>query len=156
SKLSMVLPGGSRASGEMTLDAAASALGHLMLGERGQKARRRPPLLIGLGSQRGPDLLGGGQPQLGKQQHDTRGIDWVSRPHATSPNRTVPSSSYKCNGANSTVISGMAAGSGANRRARRSRSGTLPASSSASMISASSASQARSWASTSNPTTVRH
>ena len=88
-----------------------------MLGERAQKARRRPALLIGLGGQRGPDLLGGGQPQLGKQQLDTRGIDWVGR---------------------------------------RSGSGSLPASSSASMISASSASQARSWASASNPTTVRH
>jgi hypothetical protein len=74
----------------MTLDAAASALGHLMLGERGQKARRRRALLIRLG-QRGPDLFGGGQPQLGKQQLDARGIaryrsdrppsSGVSQPH---------------------------------------------------------------------------
>ena len=45
--------------GEMTLDAAANAFGHLVLGERGQKARGRPAFLVGLGSQRRPDVFDG-------------------------------------------------------------------------------------------------
>ena len=56
----------------MALDAAATALGPLMLGGRSQKARR-PAVLVGLGGGRGPDLLGGGQAQFGKQQLDASG-----------------------------------------------------------------------------------
>src|SRR5260370_32815055 len=49
-------------------------------------------------------------------------------------------------------MSGKAAASGAKRRHKASRSGSLPASRSASMIAASSPSQARSWASANSPT----
>ena len=59
-----------------------------MLGERSQEAGRRPALIVGLGSQRGPDLFDSGQPQLGKQQLDARGYRsgrppscGISRPH---------------------------------------------------------------------------
>ena len=40
---------------EMTLDAAAGAFGHLVLGERGQKAGGRPALLVGSGGKVRPD-----------------------------------------------------------------------------------------------------
>ena len=79
--------------GEMAFDAAATALGHLVLGEGGQEARCRPAFLVGLGGERGPDLFDGGQAQLGQQQLDAGGVDRVGRFHAASPNRTVPSSS---------------------------------------------------------------
>jgi hypothetical protein len=49
----------------MAFDASAAALGHFMLGERGEKARRRPSLLVGRCGQRGPDLFDGGQAQFG-------------------------------------------------------------------------------------------
>ena len=61
--------------GKMTLDTPAAALGHLVLGQGGKEARRRPSLLVGLGGNRRPDLLDGGQPQLGEKQFDAGGID---------------------------------------------------------------------------------
>ncbi len=79
--------------GEMAFDAAASALGHLMLGQRGKETRRRPSFLVGLGGEVGPDQLDGGQPQLGQEQRDAGGVDGIGRLHAALPTRTVPSSS---------------------------------------------------------------
>jgi hypothetical protein len=89
--------------GKMAFDAAASALGHLMLGQRGKEARRRPSLLVGLGGEIGPDQLDGGKPQLGQEQLDAGGVDGIGRLHAAPPSsrvseasqrgRTVPSSS---------------------------------------------------------------
>jgi hypothetical protein len=77
----------------MAFDAAARALGDLMLRERGQEARRWPALLVGLGGECGSDLFDGGQAQLGEQQLDAGDVDGIGGPHAASPNRTVPSSS---------------------------------------------------------------
>src|SRR5207244_6253549 len=54
--------------GEMAFEAAAPALGNLMLSQCCQKSSGRPAFLVGLGSKRGPDLFDGGQPQLGKEQ----------------------------------------------------------------------------------------
>jgi hypothetical protein len=51
--------------GEMAFEAAAAALGNLMFGQCCQEASRRPAFLVGLSGERGPDLLDGGQPQLG-------------------------------------------------------------------------------------------
>ena len=45
----------------MAFETATRALGDLMFGQRGQKARRRPAFLVGLGGERGPDLFEGGQ-----------------------------------------------------------------------------------------------
>ena len=59
SKVSRVFPGGSRASARWR-SRAAGALGNLMLGQGGQKTRRRPAFLVGLDGKRGPDLLDGG------------------------------------------------------------------------------------------------
>ena len=42
------LAGGQSRLGKMPLDAAAAAVGHLVLGERGQEAGRRPAFLVGL------------------------------------------------------------------------------------------------------------
>jgi hypothetical protein len=81
--------------GEVTFEMAAAALGHLVLGQRGQKAGRRPAFLVGLGSELGPDLLDAGQVQLGQQQCDAGGVDRIGRLHAAPPigAPTAPSSS---------------------------------------------------------------
>ena len=54
--------------GEMALDAAAAALGDLVLGERGEEAGGGPALLVGLLGELGPDQLDGGQAQLGEEE----------------------------------------------------------------------------------------
>ena len=77
----------------MTFDAAPGALGHLVLGEGGQEAGRRPSFLVGLGGKVGPDQLDRGEPQFGQKQLDAGGVDGIGRPHAAPPARTVPSSS---------------------------------------------------------------
>src|SRR4029078_11301698 len=79
--------------GEVTFDATPTALGHLVLGKGGQKPCRRPALLVGLGSDIGPNLLNRGQAQFGEQQFDAGSIDGRGALHATPPARTVPSSS---------------------------------------------------------------
>ena len=71
--------------GEVTLDAAATAIGDLVLGERGQEASSRPAFLVGLLGELGPHQLDGGQAQVGEQQLDARGIDRIGRLHATPP-----------------------------------------------------------------------
>ena len=125
--------------GEMAFDAAAAALGHLVLGESGEEACGRPAFLVGLGGELGPDQLDGGQPQLGEEQREAGGVDGIGRLHAASiapaGHRPVDGAEFvvRMSGTSSTVMSGMAAGSGAKRSRRRSRSGSLPASSSASM-----------------------
>jgi hypothetical protein len=58
----------------MTFEATAAALGNLMFGQCRQKACRRPAFLIGLGGERGPDLLDGGQSQLGEEQLDAGSV----------------------------------------------------------------------------------
>ena len=82
----------------MAFDAATAALGHLMLGQGGKEAGRRPALLVGLSGEVGPDLLDGGKSQLGEEQRETGGVDRIGRLHAAPPSawsrgRTVPSSS---------------------------------------------------------------
>ena len=79
--------------GKMAFDTAPSALGHLMLGERGKEASRRLAFLVGLGGEVGPDQFDGGKSQLGEEQLDAGGVDGIGRPHAALPARTVPSSS---------------------------------------------------------------
>jgi hypothetical protein len=75
---------------EMTLDAAAAALGHLVLGESGEEAGGGPALLVRLRGDIGPDELDGGQSQLGQEQFDPRGVNGIARLHAASPRPTVP------------------------------------------------------------------
>ena len=77
------LAGGQPRLGEMPFDAAAAALGHLVLGERRQEAGRRPAFLVGLLGELGPDQLDGRQAQLAQQELDAGGIDGVGRRHAT-------------------------------------------------------------------------
>lgn len=77
----------------MTFDAASGALGHLMLGEGGQEAGRRPSFLVGLGGKVGPDQLDRRQAQFGQKQLDAGGVDGIGGLHAALPARTVPSSS---------------------------------------------------------------
>ena len=69
----------------MAFDAAATALGDLVLGECGQEASGRPAFLVGLFGECGPDLFDGGQTQLGEQQLDAGGIDGIGRFHAAPP-----------------------------------------------------------------------
>ena len=63
--------------GEVTLEAPASALGDLLLGEGGEESRGGPPFLIGALGQRLPDGLDGGQAQLGEHEVDLRGIHFA-------------------------------------------------------------------------------
>ncbi len=84
--------------GKMALDAAASALGHLVLGKRREEAGCRPSFLVGLGGELGPHQLDRGQAQFGQKQLDAGGVDGVGGLHAAPPDtwikgRTVPSSS---------------------------------------------------------------
>ena len=53
---------------EMTLDAAAGEVGHLVLGERGQEAGGRPALLVGSCGEVRPDELDRGQAEIGEGQ----------------------------------------------------------------------------------------
>ena len=58
---------GQLGAGEMPLDAAATAIGDLVLGECREKAGGWPTLLVRTGGQIGPHQLHGGQAQLGEQ-----------------------------------------------------------------------------------------
>ena len=78
---------------EMTLDPATGPFGHLVLGERGQKACGRPALLVGSCGKVRPDELDRGQAEIGKGQAEAGGVDRVGGLHAAAPGRTVPSSS---------------------------------------------------------------
>jgi hypothetical protein len=64
-----------------------------MFGQGGQETSRRPALLVGLGSQRGPDLLEGGQAQLGEEQLDASGVAGIGGLHAAPTGWTVLNSS---------------------------------------------------------------
>ena len=75
---------------KVTLDTAATAIGDLVLGERGKEASCRPAFLVGLLGELGPHQLDGGQAQVGEQQLDTRRVDRTGRFHATPPSRTGP------------------------------------------------------------------
>src|ERR1700738_1685991 len=105
----------------MAFEASAAALGNLMFGQRCQETSGRPALLVGLGGERDPDLLdggqpelgeeavgggggggdgerhpgllGGGQPQLGEEQLDAGGVAGIGRSHAAPTSWTVLSSS---------------------------------------------------------------
>jgi hypothetical protein len=66
----------------MAFETAAAALGNLMFGQGGQETSGRPAFLVGLGGERGPDLLDGGQPLLGEEQLDAGGIGGIGRSHA--------------------------------------------------------------------------
>ena len=74
--------------GQVTLDAAATAIGDLVLGERRQEASGRPTFLVGLLGELGPHQFDGGQAQVGEQQLDARSVDRIGRLHATPPSRT--------------------------------------------------------------------
>ena len=69
------LAGGQAGLGHMPLDAAAAAVGELVLGEGCQEAGRGPALLVGLRGEFGPDRLDARQAQFGQQQFDARGVD---------------------------------------------------------------------------------
>ena len=119
--------------GEMTFDAAAAALGDLMLGQGGEETGGRPAFLVGLAGEIDPQTADGGQPQLGQDQLDPGGVAWIGRGHTAPAGRTVASSSSALSGTSATVTCGMLAASGAKRRRIGSSSGSLPASSSAPM-----------------------
>jgi hypothetical protein len=79
--------------GEMAFEAAPSALRNLKLGQGGQETPRRPAFLVGLSGERGPDLLDGGQAQLGEEQLNAGSVAGIGCSHAVPPSRTVLSSS---------------------------------------------------------------
>src|SRR5882762_2092141 len=79
--------------GEMAFEAAAAALGNLMFGQCCQETSGRPAFLVGLGSERGPDLLDGREAQLGKEQLDAGGVAGIGRSHAAPTSWTMLSSS---------------------------------------------------------------
>src|SRR5438874_6085593 len=90
--------------GQMAFEAAAGALGNLMFGQCRQETSGRPAFLVGLGSERGPDLCDSGQPQLGKELLDACGVAGIGRSHAAPTHWTVLSSSLRCRCATSTVM----------------------------------------------------
>ena len=94
SKVASVLPAGNRALGEMPLDAAAAAVGHLVLGERREEAGGRPALLVGLRGELGPHQLDAGQAQLAQQQFDAGGVDGVVARHAATSRLEVGSTTW--------------------------------------------------------------
>ena len=86
--MAMLSFGGIDAEGgpqQVPLDAAATAIGDLVLGERRQEASCRPAFLVGLLGELGPHQLDGGQAQVGEQELDARGVDrcWSSSCHAS-------------------------------------------------------------------------
>src|SRR5258708_34187665 len=112
----------------MACEAPAAALGNLMFGQRCQETSGRPAFLVGLGGERDPDLLDGGQPQLGEEQLDAGGVAGIGRSHAAPTSWTVLSSSLRCRGATSPVMSGMAGGLVAEHRPSVAVSGSLSSS----------------------------
>jgi hypothetical protein len=71
--------------GKVTLDAAATAIGDFVLGERGKEASCGPAFLVRLLGELDPHQFDGRQAQIGKEELDARGIDRIDRLHATSP-----------------------------------------------------------------------
>jgi len=69
-------------AGKMPLDAAATAVGHLVFGERRQEAGGRPTLLVRTRGEGGPCQLDGGQAQLAQQEFDAGSVDGVVARHA--------------------------------------------------------------------------
>ena len=66
-------------------------LGDLVLGQRGEEARRRPALLVGPRGQLWPDQLDGGQAEVVEGQRQAAGVDRIDGAHAASPRRMVAS-----------------------------------------------------------------
>ena len=64
-----------------------------MVGHVTRKRPCRPAFIIGLNGERGPDLLDGGQPQLGEEQLDAGSVAGIGRSDAAPINWTVLSSS---------------------------------------------------------------
>ena len=93
SKVSRVLPGGSRASARWRSMRRRLALGHLMLGQAARKRAAGQPSLSAWAASVGPDLLDSGQPQLGEEQREAGGVDWDRSFSCRTSARTVPSSS---------------------------------------------------------------
>jgi hypothetical protein len=69
----------------VTLDAPATAVGDLVLGERGQEASCGPAFLVGLLGELAPHQLDGRQAKIGEEKLDACGIDRIDRLHATPP-----------------------------------------------------------------------
>jgi hypothetical protein len=63
--------------GHVPLDAAALAVGGLVLGQGGEEAGGGPALLVGLLGELRPDGLDAGEAQLGEQELDAGGIDGI-------------------------------------------------------------------------------
>jgi hypothetical protein len=66
----------------MAFEPAAAVLGNLVLGQCYQETSGRSAFLVGLGGERGPDLLDSWPPQLGEKQLDEGSIAGISRSHA--------------------------------------------------------------------------
>ena len=71
--------------GEVALDAAAVALGELVLGEGGEEAGGGPALLVGALGEARPDVLDRRQAQLVEQNAEAGGVDGIGRGHAGAP-----------------------------------------------------------------------
>ena len=71
--------------GEVALDAAAGALGDLVLGQRGEEAGGGPALLVGAFGEARPDVGDRGQPQITEQNAEPGGVDRIGRGHAGAP-----------------------------------------------------------------------
>ena len=72
----------------MPLDAATTAIGDLVLGERGKEAGGRPAFLVGLLGELRPHRFDGGQAQVGEHELDARGVDRIGLLHAAPPSST--------------------------------------------------------------------
>src|SRR3954468_22193915 len=77
------LAGGQTRLDDMSLQAAASAVGDLVLSKRRQEACCRPTFLIGLLGKLGPSHLDARQTQLAEQKFDTGDVNTVGCRHAT-------------------------------------------------------------------------
>jgi hypothetical protein len=81
----------------MSLDAAATAVSHFVLGKRRQErfektsAGCRPAFLIGLRGKVGPSLPDARQAQLAQQKFNAGGVNGVGRRHATTSRLEVVS-----------------------------------------------------------------
>ena len=69
----------------MALDAAAGALGELVLGQGGEEAGGGPALLVGALGEAGPDVLDRRQAQLAQQEAEAGLVDGIGRGHAGAP-----------------------------------------------------------------------
>src|SRR5262249_15652426 len=74
---------------QVTLTAAVTTIGNLVLSQRGQEASRRPAPFVELLGERSPHLVDGSQPKIGEERDMRPILDQAYRDFVTAPPRNL-------------------------------------------------------------------